>query len=270
MAKKKQDSGVKREASSEKKKLVKELAAQMDKSRTIMITSSLNIPSSLFQKIRKSLRDKAEVKIVKKNLGIRAINQSNKEGLHNLSQYVKEGSAFIFSESDPYELAVIFAENKQRAKAKAGQISPDDLAVEKGLTDLLPGPAISELGAVGLKVGVEGGKIAIKEHKVIAKKGAVISKGVADVLQKLGIMPFTIGIEPIVAYDSINKKVYTSIIVDKEGFLNKLKSAFSIANAFAVNTGYVCRETVVAVMQRAEREALALQKLIKPAEMPAQ
>ncbi len=259
----------KREISPKKKELVKQLAGFMDSKRTVMITSSLNIPSSLFQKIRKSLRGKAEVLTTKKSLGIRAIEQSKKEGLKDLANYVKEGSAFIFSDSDPYELATVFIENKQKAKAKPGQMAPEDLIIEKGPTELLPGPAISELGAVGLKVGVEGGKIAIKETKVLVKQGEVITKPVSDTLQKLGMLPFVIGIEPLAAYDTNTNKIYTNIVIDREGFTAKLKQAFATAHAFAVNIAYPCKETISDILQRAEREALALEKLIKPAENAA-
>jgi len=258
MGKIKEKSG---KVSEKKKTLLKELTGLMDKNRTIMISSALNIPSSLFQKIRKSLREKATVIIVKKKMGIRALEECKKENIKEMQKYVVASTTFLFSNIDAYELAEIFEENKQRAFAKMRQISPEDLMIEKGATDLPPGPAISKLSAVGLKVGVEGGKIAVKENKVIVKKGEVINRNVADVLQKLEIMPFTIGISPIAAYDSNEKKIYTDIVIDKEGFLNKLKEAFSTSYNFAINLAYACNETIISLIERAEREALAIKKL---------
>ena len=252
--------------SERKKALVKELVTLADKNRTIMISSALNIPSALFQKIRKSLRGKAEIRVVKKNLGLKALEEIKKAGVKDMSKYVEASSAFIFSSLDPYELAGIFVENKQPAFAKAGQIAPHDLAVEKGPTDLPAGPAITELSNAGLKVGVEGGKIAIKEAKVLVKKGEVIPKTASDVLQKLEMMPFTKEIAVLAAYDSNDKIIYTNIIIDREGFLNRLKTSYSSAYNFAVNLGYACKETIAKLLERAEREALALEKLAgKPA-----
>jgi large subunit ribosomal protein L10 len=252
--------------SDKKKALVKELITLAEKNRTIMISSALNIPSALFQKIRKNLRGKAEIRVVKKNLGVKALEEIKKPGVKDMKKYVEASSAFIFSSLDPYELAGVFVENKQPAFAKAGQIAPTDLSVEKGPTDLPAGPAITELSNAGLKVGVEGGKIAIKEAKVLVKQGAAIPKTVADVLQKLEVMPFTIEIKVNAAYDSNDKIVYTNIVIDREGFLNNLKTSYSSAYNFAVNLGYACKDTIMQIIERAEREALALEKLAKPAE----
>ena len=254
-----------REISSKKKAIVKELVTLAEKNRTVMISSALNIPSSLFQNIRKSLRGKAEIRIVKKNLGVKALEESKKHGVKEMTKYVEASTAFIFSSLDPYELAGIFVENKQPAFAKAGQIAPTDLTVEKGPTDLPAGPAITELSNAGLKVGVEGGKIAIKEPKTLVKRGQAIPKVVADVLQKLEVMPFTIEIKVNAAYDSNDKIIYTNIIIDKEGFVSKLKTSYSSAYNFAVNLGYACKDTIMQIIERAEREALALEKLARPA-----
>ena len=254
-----------REVSGKKKAVVKELAELAEKNRTMLISSALNIPSALFQKIRRSLRGKAEIRIVKKNLGIKALEESKKHELKEMKKYVEASSAFIFSSLDPYELAAIFTENKQPAFAKAGQIAPHDLIIEKGPTDLPAGPAISELSGAGLKVGVEGGKIAVKEAKTLVKQGNVIPKAAADVLQKLEVMPFTIEIGILAAYDSNDKKIYTNIVIDREGFLQKLKGTYSSAFNLAVNMGYACKETIAKLLERAEREAIALQNLAKPA-----
>jgi large subunit ribosomal protein L10 len=253
------------EVSEKKKVIVKELVHLMNSNRTVLISSALNIPSALFQKIRKNLRGRAEIRIVKKNLGVKAIEDCKKDNIHSLKKYVEASTAFIFSNLDPYDLATIFVENKQPAFAKAGQIAPSDLSVEKGPTDLPAGPAITELSNAGLKVGVEGGKIAIKEAKVLVKKGAAIPKNVADVLQKLEVMPFTIEIAVSAAYDSTDKIIYTNIVIDREGFLNKLKISYSSAYNFAINLGYACKDTITRLLERAEREALALEKLAKPA-----
>jgi len=247
--------------SERKKKLVKELVHFMDTSRTIMVSSALNIPSSLFQKMRKDLRGKAEIRVVKKNLGIRALEGSKKGGVKEMKKHVEASTAFLFSSLGPYDLAGIFVDNKQPAFAKAGQIALTDLIIEKGPTDLPAGPAISELSGAGLKVGVEGGKIAIKETKTVVKKGAAIPKPVADVLQKLDIKPFTIEMHSLAAYDSEDNLIYTNIIIDREGFLAKLKESYSSAYNFAINLGYATKETIMQLLERAEREAIALEKL---------
>ena len=90
---------------------------------------------------------------------------------------------------------------------------------------------------------------------------------------KLDIQPFSIGLEIKAAYDSKNKKVYENIKIDKEGFKLQLITAFMSAKQFAVNLSYACQETIIDILAKAQREALAVEKLIKteqPAEQPSQ
>ena len=65
--------------SEEKKKIVRELSDLIKNKRTILIASIKNIPGSQFQEIVKKLRGKAIVKVPKKNLIFRAIDDSGKE-----------------------------------------------------------------------------------------------------------------------------------------------------------------------------------------------
>jgi len=93
-------------------------------------------------------------------------------------------------------------ESKSPAKAKPGQEAPEDIEIPEGPTDLIPGPAISELGALGIQIQIEKGKIHIKEAKVIAKQGAKISQGAADLMGKLDIKPFSVGFIPLCSFDT--------------------------------------------------------------------
>jgi large subunit ribosomal protein L10 len=261
MAKEKIKKEIKRSVSPLKVKAVKELAHSIDRYPTIAISSIENMPSKQLQKIRHILRDKITMKIIKKRLAIRAFDEAKKENIKELGKYVETNCAILFSNLDPFEIAALLTENKFPIKAKPGQIANEDLIIEEGPTDLMPGPAISELSAVGLKTGVVGGKISIKETKAIVKAGQKISKNVSDVLMKLDIMPFSIGLDIKAAYDTKDKKIYANIKIDKEGFKNKLLSSFVSARQFAINLGYTTKETIVEIIAKAQREALALEKL---------
>ena len=153
-----------------KKAKVKELAELMKK-KTVMIISIKGLPSAQFQEIKKKLRSKAKVQMVKKSLVNFALDHSSIKELHDLVKFVDDGTAILFSDSDAFEIAGILASEKSPAKAKAGQVAPHDIEVKAGPTELLPGPDISALSAVGLAPKVEGGKIAIMQDKVIVKEG---------------------------------------------------------------------------------------------------
>src|SRR5271157_1450380 len=174
----------KTKVSPKKIKSVKELSELIKKKETILIASIKNIPASQFQEISKKLRDKAIIKVPKKNLINRVFDSSNEE-IKKLKEYVGDSTAIIFSDLDPFELALELMQNRSSIRAKPGQIAPEDIEVSAGPTDLVPGPAITELGALGIQIQIDKGKISIKQAKMIAKKGEKISKSAAEVMSKL-------------------------------------------------------------------------------------
>jgi len=246
-----------------KKKTVQELSELIRKKRTILIASIKNLPASQFQEIGKKLRGKAIVKVPKKNLIFRAIDESGNESVKELKEQIKDNVAILFSDLDSFDLAADLIRKKSPAKAKAGQEAPGDIEIQAGPTELIPGPAISELGAVGITTKVTGGKLEITANKVIVKKGGKISQNVADVMSKLDIKPFSIGFIPLAAFDINEKKLYLDIKIDKEETLERLKTAFSKAQAFAVEIGYTCEDTIKFLIGKASMHEKALSKFVE-------
>src|SRR3989344_1388036 len=249
-----------------KKKIVDELVKKMKNSKTVLIASTKGLPSGQFQEIKKKLRDKAEIMVAKKSLVLRAIGKVEKGALQNLKEQVGADIALFFSNLDAFELSGLLSESKSPAKAKSGDISPEDIIVEAGPTELVPGPAISELSAVGLKVIVEKGKLAIKDSATIVKAGQVIKENVASVMAKLNISPMNVGFEPLAAYDSVSDKVYVGIKVDKKGTLESLHDSIKRGLGFAINVKYPTAETVKFYIYKAVGEEKALSAIAsKPA-----
>jgi large subunit ribosomal protein L10 len=245
-----------------KLKTVKEIEDLIKNKKTVLIVSIKNIPASQFQEISKKLRGKAIVKVPKKNLIFRAIDSSSNKELKTLKEQISESVAILFSDLDCFDLAAELIKSKSPAKAKPGQEAPFDIEVEAGPTELPPGPAISELGAVGLQVQIEKGKISIRESKVIVKKGEKISSAVSDVMTKLDIKPFSIGFIPLVAFDNEKKQLYLEIKINTEETLENLKYAFGKSLPFAVQIGYVNSQTISFLLAKSERNAKALGNLI--------
>jgi len=248
-----------------KLKEVVRLAELIKNKKTLVIVSIKNIPASQYQEIVKILRGKAIVKVPKKSIIFRALDKSD-ETVKKIKEHIKESSAILFSDMDAFELAAELVEKKIPAKAKPGQEAPKDIEVSAGPTELTPGPAISELGALGIKIQIEKGKINIKEPKVIAKKGEKISAGAADLMGKLDMKPFTIGFVPLAAFDIGKGKLYLDINIDKEGTIKRLKEAFSKALPFAVEIGYPSEETIKFIIGKAGVHGKALEKIVGPKE----
>ena len=86
----------------------------------------------------------------------------------------------------------------------------------------------------------------------------MINAKVASVLGKLNISPMKVGFIPVAAYDAKADVVYIGIKVDKIGALASLKEAISKALGFAVNVGYVAKETLYYFISKAVMEERAL------------
>lgn len=241
-------------------KAVKEMKELFDNSKTILIASIKNIPSSQYQEIGKKLRGKAVVKVPKKNLAFLAIDASKREQVKALKEKLGDSFALIFSNLDAYELAGELLKNKSPSKAKAGQIAPEDIEIQAGPTDLVPGPAISELGALGIQIMIQGGKIEIKANKIITKKGDKISEKACDVMNKLGIRPFTIGFQPICAFDADANMIYTELNIDAEGTVTEMKALYNKGLAFAIAIGYANDKTIKFMIAKAGIQEKALEK----------
>lgn len=242
-----------------KKQTVKDLAEQM-KRKTVMVISIKSLPSAQFQDIKKKLRSKAKVQVVKKSLVNFALDHSGIKELKDLVPYVDDSTAMLFSDDDAFVISGILADEKSPAKAKAGQIAPCDIEVKAGPTELIPGPDISALSAVGLAPKVENGKIAVMQDKIIAKEGDVITEALASIMVKLDIILFEVGIKPVAAF--MDGKIYADIEIDKAAMVVSLENDFGRAVAFAVDLGIVNSETLDIILNKVGIEELVIDKLI--------
>lgn len=244
-----------------KKKVVKELIDKISSSRTVLIASSRGLPGPQFHEIKKKLRAKAEMKVAKKSSILKAIDGIDKGSIKNLKEQIQADIVLMFSDADAFELSGILSANQSPRKAKAGDIAPYDIEIEAGMTELVPGPAISELGAVGLKVKVSDGKLEIMQNAVVVKEGEEIKENVASVLGKLDVTPMKVGFIPLAAYDSQDDKMYVDIIIDQEGTLEAMREMIGKALGFAVNVSYPAKETISYFIAKASAEEKALAAL---------
>ncbi len=246
--------------SESKKKIVKDLANLMKK-KSIVVVSIKNLPSAQFQEIKKKIRSMAVIQVAKKNLIDFALDHSGVKELHALVPYVQDSTALLFSDSDAFEISAFLSENKTPARAKEGQIAPENIIVKAGGTDLVPGPDITALSAVGLRPQVKEGKIHIMLDSVLCKKDEVITSAKASILAKLGISPFKVGLEPIAAF--MDGKVYADVKVDKEVMIKELENFYAKGIAFAVSLNYFTKESLPFILGKAAAHESAISALIK-------
>lgn len=246
----------------QKLKEVEKMKQMIEKHSVIGIVDMHKLPSKQMQKIKKKVKGTAEMKMTKKTVLLHAIESANKKDIKKLLEILPQQPAIIFSDIEPFKLYLTVDKLKSNAPAKAGDTAPEDIVVKAGPTNLLPGPAISELSKVGIPAGVEEGKIAVKKDTTVAKKGQQISAPLASALRKLNVEPILVGMNIVAIYQDgmIYKKDILSLVGDT--FVNKLKQAFSEALNLSVAIAYPTKENIGYLLAKASMQAEALNKKI--------
>ena len=251
--------------SAAKKAELSSLSKLVKQSRVIGIMDLSNYPSGQLQKLKSKFRDQLEVKVSKKSLMKLAFENAENErkGITNLIATLDYGiPALILTNDDPFVLSKMLAKSKSNTFAKAGQIAPNDIVIQAGITQFPPGPVIGEFSSAGLKTAIESGKIAIKEDKLFLKKGEIIDAKKADILSKLGIEPIEIGVRLIAMFENGNVYDSNTLDIDEAKYIEEIKRIIREAFNLAINTVYVTKDTITWLVKKAYIESLALNNKI--------
>jgi len=246
----------------EKLKAVEELKKAIESHEVIGIIDVHKLPTTQIQQIKKKVRGQAEIRITKKAILTNALDGLKKDNLDEFRKLLPVQSGLILTNMDPFKLYGIVDKLKSPASAKVGDIAPKDIEVSAGPTNLLPGPAISELSKAGIPAGVEEGKIAVKKDVVVAKKGTVINAAVASALKKLNIQPMLIGMNVVAVYHKgmIYAKDVLSLV--GEPYINKLKEAFTQALNLSVEIEFPAKENIGYLLAKGYQIASGIQSKI--------
>ena len=107
-----------------KKRSVEDLVSRMKDSKTILIASIKGLPGGQFGALKKKFRGKADLKVAKKNLIYRAIDETGKGALQELKKQVNADFVLFFSDLDAFTLSGMLSDNQTPAKAKTGDKAP--------------------------------------------------------------------------------------------------------------------------------------------------
>ena len=240
----------------DKIKFVENASEEIKSYKTVGVVALSSVPDRLLQKVRNGLGADGRFIIGRKKL-IMMVLESN-DRTKGLADELSDTSAILLSNKDPFELYGVFKGNILKLSAKPRQVAPEDIVVKSGETSLQPGQAVTELKKAGIDVKIDKGKVVISKDKVVAAKGTVISTAVASALHTLGITPFTAKIEPKVLMRDGMLFRLDVLRISRESTLSELGTAFARARTLALSLGIVTPYTVVELITRAYRNAIAL------------
>lgn len=243
----------------EKIKEVDELTDLLRRYKIIGVASLQKVRAAQLQEFKKNLADKVFMRVLKNTLMKLAIeNCKERPDLKKLEEHLAGSNVYMFTDLNPFRLALILERGKVKTTAKSGDIAAFDVVVPAGNTGQPPGPIISQLNAVGLPTRIESGSVWINKDTLVVKKGEAINERLASILSKLGIKPVESGLALTAAFDEgliVNKQ---QLKLDLDGTRHDIENVYAESFALSLSIGYPTEETMVALLQIAHKEAYAL------------
>jgi large subunit ribosomal protein L10 len=241
-----------------KKDEVASLKKLIESHEVVGMANLSDIPAPQLQKMRRTLKGSATLKMSRKTLMTLALDDCAKGNIEALGEYMEGQPALIFTNMNPFKLYKILEGSKTAAPAKAGSIAPEDIVVPKGDTAFKPGPILGELQKIGIPAKIEKGKIVITSDKTIVSAGDAIPRDVASILTRLEIFPLEVGIDLRAAYE--DETIYTSdlLTIDEEKTLGDVQKAFTQALNLSVNAVIFTKESTPLLIQKAASQSLNL------------
>lgn len=225
----------------------------------IALSKMSKVRAAQLMMIRKKFRNDIKIKIVKNKVAIRAFEKvKGVAGIENLSKQLEDQCALIFTNTNPFKLNLIFAQNKVFLPAKGGDIATKEIFVPSGNTGITPGPVLSEFKTANVPTKIDQGTIWVSKDTLVAKPGDVISTPLASLLSKLNVKPIEAGISVNFAIAEGLQFKEQDLKLDLEGYKEELARSFAQALALATEAGYMTPETVTPLLVKAHQEAISL------------
>jgi len=243
----------------QKAKEVEEVKKLAQRHKALGVASLQKVRAAQLQELKKKLKDTAHVQVIKNTLMKRALAEiKDKPNLEKLEGFLGGSNIFLFTDFDPFKLALLLERGRVKTTAKAGDIAAMDVIVPAGNTGLPPGPIISQLGSVGLPTRIEAGSVWVNRDTLVAKKGDVIDARLASVFSKLGIKPVEVGLILKAIYE--NGSVFTEdqLHIDLDVFKRNIMEAQLNAFNLSINAAYPISENISLLVQTAHRKAINL------------
>ena len=226
--------------------------------KSIGIASLKKVRASQLQELKKSMAGKVYLRVLKNTLIKIAIDEMNQEDLKKLEEYLEGSNVFLFTDLNPFKLALLLEHGKVKTTAKANDIAAMDVVIPASNTGQPPGPVISQLNAVGLPTRIESGSVWVSKDTLVVRKGEVINDRLAGVLSKLGIKAVELGISMRAVFDNGLIITGDQLKVDVAATRKSVEASNQEAFALALEIGYTTKDTIKPLLQRAHQRAVSL------------
>jgi large subunit ribosomal protein L10 len=226
--------------------------------KVIGLASLQKVRAAQLQALKKNLTGTVYMKVLKNTLTKLALEGMDNDDLKKLEEHLEGANLFLFTDLNPFKLALLLERGKVKTTAKSGDVSAMDVVIPEGSTGQPPGPIISQLNAVGLPTRIESGSVWVSKDTLVVRKGEVISERLAAVLSKLGIKAVEAGLSMKVVLDEGLIITGDLLKVDVEETRRSVEENNREAFALSLSIGYPTPENVIMLLQTAHQKAVAL------------
>jgi len=226
--------------------------------KSIGVASLQKVRAPQLQELKKSMAGKVRLRVLKNTLVRIAIDEMGNEALKQLEVFLDGSNVYLFSNLNPFKLALLLERGKVKTTAKSGDIAAMDVVIPAGNTGQAPGPVISQLNAVGLPTRIESGSVWVSKDTLVVRKGEEINERLAGVLSKLGIKAVELGISMRAVLDEGLMIGGDRLKIDIDGTRKSLEQSNSEAFALSLSIVYPTSENIRALLQTAHQKAIAL------------
>ncbi len=226
--------------------------------KSIGIASLKKVRASQLQELKKTMQGKVYLRVLKNTLVRLAIEEMEQEDLKKLEEYLDGSNVYLFTDLNPFKLALLLERGKVKTTAKAGDTAAMDVIVPAGNTGQPPGPIISQLNAVGLPTRIESGSVWVSKDTLVVRKGEEINERLAGVLSKLNIKAVELGISMRAVFDNGLIIVGDQLKIDVDATRKSVEQSNQEAFALAMGISYPTKDTIKPLLQQAHQKAVAL------------
>ena len=240
---------------SEKTETVQE-TVELLKEYDIIAAADLNkVTSAMLQDMRKQLRGRLRFKVLKNTLMKISMEQAGKEGHDAFMEQVAGPNVFMFTNGNPFKVAMELDANRVRVFAKAGDLALNDVVFSAGNTGLSPGPLIGKFGVLGVRTRIEGGNIWVVHDTTVCRVGEPINEDLVDLLQRMGVRASEMGLRVKTVYERGDIIPGDALILDLDDYRSRLEQAIGGAFKVAGEAAYYTPATVPTILAKAFQQA---------------
>jgi large subunit ribosomal protein L10 len=123
------------EQKSDQVEAIKEILCEY---KSIGIASLQKVRAAQLQELKKTLTGKVYMRVLKNTLIKLALEEMSKAELKPLEQYLEGSNLFLFTDLNPFKLAILLEKGKVKTTAKSGDTAAMDVIIPAGNTTTRP------------------------------------------------------------------------------------------------------------------------------------